>query len=50
MVLGYFFFRLKSYEGLKLFFYPLSALLNTKILDARGAAASYINFNEGIYS
>ena len=41
MVLGYFIFRFKSWDGLKLFVNPISATHNTKSLDARGVAASY---------
>ena len=40
MILGYFIFIFSSLDSFKLFFYPLSATLNTKILYAIGAAAS----------
>ena len=40
MVLSYFIFRFKSWDGFKLLFRPLSAPLNKEPLDNRGVPAS----------
>ena len=43
MVLGYFIFRFRSWDGFKLFLYSLSASPETVFLDARGGIRLYFN-------
>ena len=46
MVLGYFILRFKSWDGFKIFFYPLSVALKTDNLDTKRVAASCLKYQE----